>query len=815
LRPLLVALGALSAAAIGAEILLMRLYAIVQWHHFASMIISGALLGFGASGTFLALARRWLAPRFGPAFLASAALFALSVVGSFALALRIPFNPLELLWDLRQPLHLFCIYVLLAIPFFCAANCVALALMRFPEEIPRVYRANLLGSGLGAVGIVLALFALPPETCLRGLGALGFLAAALAARHPSSPSRRGLPWVFVLLAAAATEAWPTGWIAARPSPYKALSLALQVEGAEIVHEASSPLGRITAVRNDTVPFREAPGLSLETRGDVPAQIALFSDGEPAGVITRDDGRPGTLAYLGDQTAALPYQLLARPEVLVLGAGGGAEVLRAHALGARRIDAVELNQQIVDAVRGPFRDFAGNLYNEPGVRVHVAEARGFVEGRRQRYDLIQIALLESFGAASAGLRALHADSLYTVEAFQAYLAHLREGGLLAVTRWLQIPPRDSLKLFATAVAALARSGVADPGRSLALVRSFRTTTLLVKRGAFTDGEIAALRAFCEARAFDLAWVPGLRAAETNRFNLLDEPYLFEGAKALLGPGRDAFLARYKFDVAPATDDRPYFFRFLKWRTLPEILALRGRGGMPLVEWGTLVLLTTLVQAGVAGLVLILLPLRALPRAGGPARLRGRVAVYFLALGLAFLFIEIAFIQRFTLFLSYPLYAVAVVLAAFLVFAGLGSGFSARLARRYASRPGRPIALAVGGIVLLSAAYLLGLPPLFRAWMPLPGPAKVAASLALIAPLAFCMGMPFPLGLSRVAAIAPALVPWAWGINGCASVLSAVLATLLALHIGFTGVIVLALGLYALAAVTLRGMNGRAPAIARGV
>jgi spermidine synthase len=808
LRALLISLGTVSAAAIGAEILLMRLYAIVQWHHFASMIISGALLGFGASGTFLALARRWLASRFGAAFLTSAALFGLSVVGSFALTLRVPFNPLELLWDLRQPLHLFRVYLLLALPFFCAANCVALALMRFPDEIPRIYRANLVGSGLGAVGIVLALFALPPEACLRGIGALGFLAAALAARDPSIPPRRGLPWVFVLLAAAAAGAWPSGWIAARPSPYKGLSLALQVEGAEIVHEASSPLGRITAVRNDTVPFRDAPGLSLETRGDVPAQIALFSDGAPAGVITRDDGRPGALATLGDQTAALPYPLLARPEVLVLGAGGGAEVLRARVLGARRIDAVELNPQIVAAVRGPFRDFAGNLYGAPGVRVHVAEARGFVEGREARVDLIQIALLESFGASAAGLHALHADSLHTVEAFDAYLAHLRKGGLLAVTRWLQIPPRDSLKLFATAVAALERSGVADPGRSLVLVRSFRTTTLLVKKGAFTGGEIAALRAFCEARAFDVAWHPGIRAAETNRFNLLEEPYLFEGAKALLGPGREAFLARYKFHLAPATDDRPYFFRFLKWRTLPEILALRGRGGMPLVEWGTLVLLATLLQAGVAGLALILLPLRALPRAGGPARLRGRVAVYFLALGLAFLFVEIAFIQRFTLFLSHPLYAVAVVLAAFLVFAGLGSGFSARLARRHAPGAGLPIALAVGGIVLVSAVYLLLLPPLFRAWMPLPDPAKVALSLALIAPLAFCMGMPFPLGLSRVAALAPALVPWAWGINGCASVLSAVLATLLALHVGFTGVIVLALGLYALAAVTLRALGRKA-------
>ncbi|MEE8622917.1 MAG: SAM-dependent methyltransferase, partial [Alphaproteobacteria bacterium] len=290
-----------------------------------------------------------------------------------------------------------------------------------------------------------------------------------------------------------------------------------------------------------------------------------------------------------------------------------------------------------------------------------------------------------------------------------------------------------------------------------------------------------------------------------------PYLHEGAKALLGPGRQAYLRNYKFHIAPATDDAPYFFRFFKWRVLPELVALRAAGGAQLVEWGYVVLVATLAQAALASVVLILAPLRVLRRARPTVageRPFGRVVVYFLALGLAFLFIEIAFMQRFALFLSHPLYAIAVVLCAFLIFAGLGSGYSARLDARWrAPAEGRQglsaISLAVAGIVAVAFLELLLLPVLFDWLIPLPQAAKVLVSILLIAPLAFCMGMPFPLGLRQVSERAPELVPWAWGINGCASVLSAVLATLLAIHFGFTVVIALALALYALAVAAFPG------------
>ena len=189
----------------------------------------------------------------------------------------------------------------------------------------------------------------------------------------------------------------------------------------------------------------------------------------------------------------------------------------------------------------------------------------------------MALLDSFSASSAGVYALAENHLYTVEAVQDDLRHLQPGGLLAITRWVTLPPRDALKLFGAAVLALQRSGVSDPASQLALVRSWKTSTLLVRNGAFGSEDIAAIKAFCVARSFDLAFYPGMKPQEANRYNVVAAPDLFDGATALLGPGRDEFLQNYKFDIAPATDDRPHFFHFFKWRSL-ELLSLKEQGGL---------------------------------------------------------------------------------------------------------------------------------------------------------------------------------------------------------------------------------------------
>jgi hypothetical protein len=553
------------------------------------------------------------------------------------------------------------------------------------------------------------------------------------------------------------------------------------------------------VESNTVPLRHAPGLSLYADSPIPRQLGIFTDADG---MTAIDFNPGQarLEYLDQLTSALPYYLAAPRRVLVLGAGGGSGIRQALNHDVPHIEGVELNPQMAALLQRDYADWSGQLYGHDGVQLHIADARGFIKRNRLDYDLIQISLLDAWGASAAGLYALNENYLYTVEALQDYLARLAPGGYLAISRWIKLPPRDTLKLFATAVRALNDGGASDPAAQLVLIRSWQTSTLLIKQGSFTPVELAALRDFCRSRAFDVAWYPGMPAAEANRVNQLEQPYFHAAAGALLGPEAADFMDRYKFDITPATDDRPYFFHFFKWRVLPEILALRGAGGLPLLEAGYLVLVATLLQALLLSLLLILLPLVVLQRRATKTAeyaSRWRMAGYFSTIGLAFLFIEIAFMQKFILFLHHPLYAVATVLAAFLVFAGLGSAWTARLQqdRKVAARA---VLYAVLLIAVLGTAYTLLLGPLFDQLIHLGMAARITISTLLIAPLAFCMGMPFPLGLSQVGVKAPEFIPWAWGINGCASVVSAVCATLLAIQFGFSVVVLAALLLYLLAA-----------------
>jgi len=527
-------------------------------------------------------------------------------------------------------------------------------------------------------------------------------------------------------------------------------------------------------------------------------VAVFRDGDGMSVISRWTGDAAPPAYLGDMTSALPYHLLDSPRVLVLGAGAGSDVLQALYHDASSVAAVELDPQMAGLVREDYAGFSGRLYEHPRVHLHHGEARGFAARSQDHYDLVQIGLLDSFAVSGSGVQALNENYLYTVEAVRDYLRLLEPGGILAVTRWLKIPPRDSLKLVNTVIAALRKDGVEDPGDRMAVIRGWNTVTLLVKNGALDDSDIAAVQDFARRRSFDTVHHPSMPPDRANRYNRLDRPWFHEGVQTLLGPDARDFEQRYKFNIEAATDERPYFFNFFRWPVFFEAMALRERGGAALVEWGYLVPAATLVQAVLAGFLLILLPLL-LARRHWPGGMGRRAGGYFCLLGLAFLFVEIAFIQKFTLFLSHPLYAVAVVLAGFLVFAGIGSGLSSLLARKAAVWGRSPVRIAVAGIVVISLAYVLLLPYLFAAWMGFADIARVGLSLLLIAPLALFMGMPFPLGLKQLADSAPAFIPWAWGINGFASVISAALATLLAIEFGFTAVLLLALVLYVGAAI----------------
>ena len=808
----------LAGSIIAYEIVLVRLFSIAQWHHFAHMVISLALLGFGASGSVIALTQRFLNRHFHTVYTTSGVLYAISAVCCFATIQHIPFNPFMLVWQPSQIVLLCTQYLILSIPFFFGAVCIGMALTRFNARVNQLYFFDLMGAGVGAFGIIFAMSVIPPAQNLTLISAIGFLSVLIATvrnAHRSHWRHAG-----VIIGIGATF---TGWLLLHPveikiSPYKGLNSTLNFPDAEILSTRHSSLGLVNVVRSQSI--RAVPGLSLSSQHTIPPQLGLFTDADGMTAIADFDGDVSKLAYLDDTTSAVAYHLLETPRVLVLGAGGGSDLLRALYHNADSIDAVELNPQVVELVAREHGEFAGHIYAPDSpypVRVHIAEARGFVASRGTKYELIQLALLDSVGASAAGTHALSENYLYTVEAITEFVKHLTEGGIVSITRWLKSPPRDMLKLFATVVAALEEIEGTVPAEQLALIRGWRTGTLLIKNGRFEPHETDAIGRFCAERSFDIAYYPRLEESEANRYNQLAEPIYFRAAQEILFGSPADFYDAYPFYVRPATDNRPYFFQFARFDSLFKMFGTIGRNALPFVEWGYPLLLATLIQATLAGLVLILLPLlfsrqrlTAEPRTGwetqplrhptetgtttphGASVKKWRVLTYFLCLGVGFMLIEMSFIQKFILLLSYPTYAVAVVLCAFLIFAGLGSLCCHTIKNVFPQR--NPIPLAVGALSLIALLYVWMLPHVFDHFLASRDAVKVIVSIGLIGPLAFFMGMPFPLGITLLKPHSPNLTAWAWGINGCASVVSAILAPCLAISYGFNAVILLAISVY---------------------
>ncbi len=792
----------LSASAIAYEILLVRLFSIIQWHHYAYMVISLALMGYGASGTFLAFTGKKLLSRFQLALTANIILFAVAAFACFLVAQSIPFNPDEMGFDADQWIYLVAMYLVLAIPFFFAANAIGLSLAYTRSQLAQVYAADLMGAGVGSLAVVLLLFFVFPLPALQLLVILGLLSAFVASWE--TRFRRSLVGFMVLLLSASVVV-SGKWIDITPSPYKDLQQALRITGSHVIAERSSPMGLISVVDSPVVPFRHAPGLSLNATAIIPQQRGVYIDGNGPLVINRDGGKQAGPDFMNHMTSALPYHVADHRHILVPASGTGTDIRQALLLSHAEITAVEINPQIIAMMQGDYRDYSGGLYSNPRVRVINAEIRGFLQGSEETYDLINIPLMDSFNVSSTGLLSLSEDYMFTAETIALYLQRLNPDGMLAINRWIRMPPRDMFKILGTVVEVLEKQGVHDIHERLAIIRGWQTSILLVKNGVITEKERENIRHFAEQQSFDLVYLPGMHEAEANRFNMLAQPYYYQAAVKLLGPSRQQFIDNYKFNLQPATDDKPYFFNFFKWSSLPEILELHGRGGVPLIDTGYLVIVATLMQAVLVGGLLVLLPLYFLRRRSSRTDKKisaGRVFVYFSALGVAFLLIEIAFIQKLTLFLHHPLYAIAVSLASFLLFAGLGSQWS----RRFVSNQSRsPALLPAGMVIVLCMVYLAGLDFVFAQLLHYPDVIRIVFSIVMVAPLAFFMGMPFPLGMTSLSEYAEDWLPWAWGINGCASVVSAILATLIAIHYGFSTVILAGAVLYAISALTFPVMK----------
>ena len=782
-KRLLTSIGLLSLAIIAFQLVLMQILSITQWYHFAYMVISVAMLGFGFSGTVLAIARQWFLKR------AETAIPLLMILSGLTMAIVIPvtqsllggFDMYLLFVDTSQIWFLVVTYFMYLIPFFLAALAIGLIFVKYVENIGTIYFANLIGSGLGGIVAIAVLWTFFPNQ-LPGIIALFPITAGLLLITPIYRQS------FIVLSSLSVMV--SLFFIIRPvdltvSEYKSVSYAMDLPRAVVERERVSPHGLVQVISSDAL--RHAPGLSLAFTGEIPVRKAVFNNGEWFGPLvswTRDD----TTHLMDYSTTVLPFNIRDRDNVMVLNAGTGTDVSLALTQNAQHVTAVEPNIPVMSILLHEYAADIDSLFQHPAVSVQTMEPRTYLKITRERYDLITLPTIDAFGG-TAGLYALQEQYLLTREAFSEMWHRLSPGGMISVTSWMDYPVRNPLKILATLVEVLEREGVETIGDHLIAIRSWGTVSFFVKRSPLDRDEIDAIRAFCREMFFDPVIVPDLEEGERTRYNDIEDRSFFEYVDEILTSEREQLFRDYDFHLRPASDNRPYFSQFLRWESLPHLRRLFGDRVVPFLEVGYLIVAVTFIQIFAAAVVLILLPLF---RIGFRGTGKMWTVLYFSGLGLGFMFIEIVLIQRFILYLGHPIYSAAAVITALLICSGAGSYVSSRFNAN--KRILRRAAGIVAGFTLL---YIIILPFLLDWTIGLPLIVKGFLSFIIIAPPAFFMGMPFPLGLRYVSSLNESHVPWAWGINGCMSVVSTALATIIAVEFGFVAVMLCAAAAYGVA------------------
>ena len=800
-----------SAASLALEALLARYFALTQWHHLSFMVISVALLGFSASGTWLNLvATRQERSGAGAAQAVSgaerrlrraAAGMAVSAVAMFLVLRLLPLDFFRIPSEPIQLLYLALSYLGCAVPFFFAGLITAIAFAAGTARPGAVYAAAMSGSAVGVLLPVLLLPAAGLRAALMVPVALLLLPlvpwSARAARRMGGG--RGTRRWHASAALALALAFGVGVVLAhpalepRPGPYKYLAHVLRFPDTRLLARRDTARGRIDEVTGPTIRF--APGLSLGAGSPVPPQRALVRDGDAAMFLVEDTAAGAAAGGWLDALHPAVALHLGTPvrTVLVLQEGGG--VLLAAALrGARSVQVAEPSAVIARRLR--------RLQVAEDTALEVVEDEPRALARRLvrtgvRFDAV---LIENWGASLAGTESHAQEPLLTVEAFRDYLALLEPDGVLSVSRRLLLPPANAPRLAATAARALPEAGGHVPAEHIAIVRNWGSFTLLVTPQPLPAPRIERIRAFAGLHGFDLVSLPGLRSDETNRFNRLAEPFHAHAVAAVLDSESEDGMAGGLVDLSPPTDDRPFFNRFVRWAQLPDYQRATGGRLYGLLLSGDVVALAVLAEALVLALVLLAVPwlrTRGLRRARAADRDRdaaagsaGSVVAYNLAVGLGFILLELMLIQRLTVALGDPVVSLKVVLGALLVWSAAGGLLSERIAP-----PRTWLAVAVvAGVVL---AYAGAGPPLLALLLGLPRTPRIALIAVLLAPLGAALGMAFPLGL-RLLAPAAAGRALAWAANGCASVVGAVASTLLAVAQGITALGLVAAASYAIAA-----------------
>jgi hypothetical protein len=581
----------------------------------------------------------------------------------------------------------------------------------------------------------------------------------------------------------------------RLSPYKDLSAALRYPDAEVIDSTWESSARVDHIVSEGI--RSVPGLSFTWGGAPPPQDGVTFDGDdlspiPLVGVDRAEFSAHVLNSIG-------FSLRPGGDVLVLEPRGGIDVLVALTAGAGTVTAVEAHGPAVEANRRA----GAPAYLDSRVETVVDEPRSFVERTRRHFDVVDVALNAPYRPVTSGAYSLAEDYLLTAEAFDGYLSLLAQDGVLTVMRWLQTPPSESIRLFGLAAGAVSRSG-GDPTQALIALRGYATGLVLVKPDGFSEEDVETVARFATRERFDIIAAPG--RDPTNDYNVLpvDE---YSGLAARLLAEPEELFRSYEFDVAPPRDNRPFFTHFFKWEQASAVLDTLGKTWQPFGGAGFFVLLTLLALSVLGAVVLILGPLLLMARhrtPGGTRGVRFWTLAYFGLLGLAFLLVELPLVQQYILLVGRPTTALAVVLFAILLTAGVGSILSARV-------PWRPAAAA------LTVAALV-YPPFVR-WMnaavlPWPLGIRMAVGAIALAPLGFLMGVMFPKGVARLERVAPHLVPWAWGINGTTSVIAGAAAALLTLTWGFQFVVTAGAACYAGAALLAGDRPAEAASPRRG-
>jgi len=779
----------LSAATLLFEITLTRVFSVAQWYHFAFMVVSLALLGFGASGSFLALFPRLVTKKLSHLLAVCAILFSVGCLGSYLMVNSIPFDSYRLAWESRQLLYLIVYYLSLAIPFFFSGLALGAALSKMPSQAGKLYGFNMVGSGLGCLLVLVS-----PSLLSGGgtviLASLLGLAAVCAFSLPCSRLFLGLALAggigLIILLVSLPPA-----LEIKMSPYKSLSQVLLHAQTRTLSTEWNSFSRVDVVRSGSIHI--APGLSFNYKQALPPQLGVTVDGANLSPVSQiEAGQAEFTEYL---PGALVYRLSPNPKALVIEPQGGLDVLTALHHQSSSVVAVVSNTLVIEAIET--FDEKGRLLDDPRLEVAVEGARSYLRRSEEKFDVVQVSLTDSFRVVGVGAYSLSENYRYTVEAFKEYYRHLSPGGILCLTRWIQVPPSEGIRLMSLATATLEGLNVSQPERHIAAIRSFQTITVLVKESPFSPQDIATIKDFGDKLGFDMVYFPGIDPADLNRYNVLPREVYYEAFTSILSPlEREAFLADYAYDISPPTDDRPFFCHFFKWSQAPYIWHSLGKTWQPFGGAGYLIVVALLLSAVLASAILILLPLYFRPRQKkGQSQtlipgVRWQLFIYFSALGLGFLFIEIPLMQKFILFLDEPTYAFAIVLFTIFVCSGLGSLLSAKLAK--------VLPQVVFGLGLLAFLYPLLLPHFFEALLGQSLVLRLLVAFGALAPLSFLMGVPFPSGIRIIGNLSPALVPWAWGINGCVSVVSSILSLMIALSVGFSWVLVAAGSTYLVAA-----------------